>query len=90
VLIGIAVEKTAVAGVIHQPYWNYKNKGEVLIGIAVGKTAVAGVIHQPYWNYKNKGDTNDIVSIIWADQIKCQNFKFRNQNILLLFSVRRP
>lgn len=27
VLIGIAVGKTAVAGVIHQPYWNYKTKG---------------------------------------------------------------
>jgi len=27
VLIGIAVGSKAVAGVIHQPYWNYKNKG---------------------------------------------------------------
>ena len=31
VLIGIAVGKTAVAGVIHQPYWNYKKKGTIFI-----------------------------------------------------------
>jgi len=30
VLIGLAVGSKAVAGVIHQPYWNYKNEGAPL------------------------------------------------------------
>jgi len=40
VLIGVSVGKTAVAGVIHQPYWNYKNKeaqlGRTFYGVLGG------------------------------------------------------
>ena len=32
VLIGIAVGRVAVAGVIHQPYYNYRNTNNQTIG----------------------------------------------------------
>ena len=35
VLIGIAVGRVAVAGVIHQPYYNYRNPGP---GQTIGRT----------------------------------------------------
>lgn len=48
VLIGIAVGKTAVAGVIHQPYWNYKKKGAELGRTFYGLVGagVGGISHQ--------------------------------------------
>ena len=30
VLVGIAIGKDAIGGVIHQPFWNYQNKDKVL------------------------------------------------------------
>lgn len=49
VLIGIAVGQTAVAGVIHQPYWNYKNKGSTLGRTFYGLVGagVAGITAHP-------------------------------------------
>ena len=35
VLIGIAVGRVAVAGIIHQPYYNYRNPGP---GQTIGRT----------------------------------------------------